>query len=140
MNRNHFTFAVLLTIITLTIGGAVIAAPGDRSAPLDAYMRTLNGKPVRMGNLVMTGSSITNATTSTAFTLNDGKALVTVCDGSAVCNVGASGCSVSSTYTNAAMGIPLDAKEKWYATLAPNEACIACIGTAGINCVVHELR
>jgi hypothetical protein len=93
-----------------------------------------------MGNLLMTGASITNATTAVPFTVGDGKAIEVVCDGSATCNVGAAACVVSSTYTSADMGIPLDAKEKWYATLGPNEACIACIGASGVNCAAFELR
>ena len=138
MNR----MTILLSIFTLgLIGFLANAAPGDRALPLDSYLRTLNGKPVKVGTLETGGTSVTNATTASTFTVNDGKALMFACTGgTAYVNTGASGCSASSTITASDFGVPLDVNEKFYVTLAPNEACVALIGASGVKCAVFEMR
>lgn len=140
MNR---TVAVLLAVLlsALVFGSDAFALPGERAATLDNVMKVLNGKPVKAGTLETSGTAVNNATTGTPFTLRDGAAVLVTCSGGiAYVNVGNSSCTVSSTITNSAYGIPLDPNEKFYFILAPNESCIALVGASGVKCAVFELR
>ncbi|UOF77437.1 hypothetical protein [Caudoviricetes sp.] len=139
LNLNTILICAVLFFVSLHLGVS-FAAPGDRAAPLDALMRTLNGQPVKVGTLESSGSSVNNATTASTFSVGEGKVVMFVCNGAANVNIGADSCSASSTITASDFGRPLDTSEKWYETLPPNQSCVAMIGASGTKCAVFEMR
>jgi len=99
----------------------------------------LNGTPVKIGTLTSTGSSVTNATTATPFTVTGGKVVMIECDGAA--HVGP-GSSASATATNAAYKPKVSAApERIYIVLQDAADTVAMISSSGtVNCAYFEMR
>lgn len=131
--RNHSRLTRAMALALAFISAAAFAA---RPLPENILILRLNGVPSRIGVIITAGSSTTNATTATPFTLSGGEVLKVVCDAAAVFGVGS---SVSTTYTNAAFGEPMTAGVAKYFILRDTDTTIAVAAAASVNCAVFNM-
>lgn len=137
----------LMLIAGLVVAGVAAiayAAPGDaRLMSLQNFNLRLNGKPVKKGTIAVSSTVITNATTSTPFTLTGGSVLQVDCDAAGVyVAVGSSGCTVSATITSADYRPQIvNAHDKLYIITESTDTCIAVVGGGGaVNCAVFDMQ
>lgn len=101
------------------------------------FFHLLNGVPVKLGTITTAGTSTTNATTASPFTVTGGNVIKVTCDAAAVFTVGS---SASTTYTNAAFGSVMAAGVAQYFVLRTTDTAIAVAAAAAVNCAVHTME
>lgn len=124
----------------LAVSLALLSGVAFAGRPASEYVLYLflNGEPSRAGVLISTGSSITNATTATPFTLLGGSVLKIICDAKAFVNVGG---TASASYTNANLGHPVLADTPYYLVLGASTTTISSISATGTtNCTVWTMQ
>ncbi len=99
----------------------------------------LNGSPSKLGVIVSAGgSSTTNASTLTPFTLASGDMIDVVCDAAAVCIEGS---TASTTITSSAYGVPQALGiERFWILAGTSSVTFACAGAAAFNCAVFRMQ
>lgn len=131
--------ALLLSFAAVFLAREAVAAP-PRAASIEGLMRVLNGSPVRLGVIAGgAGTSTTNISTGTAFTIRRADALLVVCDVQSFC---IEGTSASSSYTNAAFGVPMSPNSPRQFVSLPGSASTttwACVSASAFNCVFFSM-
>ena len=98
----------------------------------------LNGVPRAVGVLTSTGTSVTQATTASTFTLPTGTCFEITCDGTGVMNFGS---AAAVALTSANFGHYMAAYTPWYPCSQDTDTSLAFISTTGtVNCNVRKVR
>jgi hypothetical protein len=127
----------LLTVLGV-LGVAALAMAARPSNEFQMLLR-LNGSATKIGTIVSAGgSSTTNATTSTPFTIPAGETVQVYCDAAAFCLEGA---SASATITASTFGRPHAASTSVYWVFKGAAAVtFACAGAGAFNCAVWKME
>ena len=133
MRTNSRLTRAMALALALFSGVAFAARPSTEAQML----LLLNGAPVRLGVITTAGSSTTNATTASAFTITGGSVLMVTCDAAAVLAVGS---SVSTSYTNSAFGLVMSTGVPRWIIMRDTDTSLAVAAAATVNCAVHVMR
>lgn len=132
--RNNGAWALMAGLGVMLL--AIVAF--GRPAGEFVLFNLLNGVPVKIGVLTSTGTSVTQATTASTFTVTGGTVIEVVCDGAGFVNVGG---TASSDYTSANFGRPMTAGVSRWFVLRDTDTDLS-LDTAGstVNCNVSVMR
>lgn len=124
-------------LLVLALGLVAPAAHAAPSNTIDQLVRLLNGTPTKVGTLVSAaGATISNAATSTPFTITAGQVYLVWCDLAVSFN--AAGGTAVIAASNANASVPLVASEKFY--WVANSTAISAIGSGAFNCAVYQMK
>lgn len=133
---------LVLSVVLFTIGPA-FANNGRTVGTIHGLMQILNGSPNRLGVITSAGTSTTNATTATPFTIVRGESLMVQCDVAAFCReILTASTTVSSSYSSADIGRAVQAGVPWYVIAGGGSGTtsFACTASGAFNCVFFELE
>jgi hypothetical protein len=129
------TLAALVTLAAAACGSPVYAQNAD--ATIGVLMTRLNGTPTKVGTLESAGTSISNAATTTPFTVTVGTTYMVQCNGTA--HVVLSGATASLTITAATYGLRLQATDLPFPWIARSTSISMIPASGSVSCAVWSL-